>query len=167
MRPTLRPIVIACAIVAHTALAMAQKPGAPSPATSAAGPPPGPAVELPTPPADFSYSSDGRRDPFVGLLNRGEQPKGTAVKRVDGVGGLQTAELAVRGIVQSRGTWAAMVKGPDGKVYTLRAGDHLLDGTVNTVTAQFVAVLQEVKDPLSLEKQREVRKYLRGGEEVK
>jgi hypothetical protein len=30
-----------------------------------------------------------------------------------------------------------------------------------------VVILQEVNDPLSLEKQREVRKLLRGGEEVK
>ncbi len=73
----------------------------------------------------------------------------------------------MRGIVLNRGAWAAIVAGPDGKVYTVRAGDHLLDGTVRNVTAQYVAVLQEVKDPLSVEKQREVRKYLRGGEEVK
>jgi hypothetical protein len=30
------------------------------------------------------------------------------------------------------------------------------------VTAQAVILLQDVNDPLSLEKQREVRKYLRG-----
>jgi len=35
------------------------------------------------------------------------------------------------------------------------------------VTANAVVVLQEVHDPLSLEKQREVRKFLRGGDEVK
>ena len=126
-----------------------------------------PAIALPTPPVDFSYSSEGRRDPFISLVNRGADSKSVQMKRVEGVAGLQTAELAVRGIVQSRGAWAAMVKGPDGKVYTLRAGDHLIDGTVRMVTAQFVAVMQDVNDPLSVEKQREVRKYLRGGEEVK
>ena len=35
------------------------------------------------------------------------------------------------------------------------------------MTAQAVVILQEVNDPLSLAKQREVRKLLRGGEEVK
>jgi hypothetical protein len=35
------------------------------------------------------------------------------------------------------------------------------------VNATTVVVLQEVNDPLSLAKQREVRKFLRGGEEVK
>jgi hypothetical protein len=35
------------------------------------------------------------------------------------------------------------------------------------VNAASVVILQEVNDPLSLEKQREVRKFLRGGDEVK
>ena len=166
MRMHIRSIVIAVAIVTPATSALAQQPAPAVPAVKVEAPP-APAIALPTPPADFSYSSDGRRDPFVNLLNRGSDPKGGEVKRVEGIGGLQTAELSVRGIVQSRGTWAAIVKGPDGKVYSLRSGDHLLDGTVRSVTAQFIAVMQEVKDPLSLEKQHEVRKYLRGGEEVK
>ncbi len=78
-----------------------------------------------------------------------------------------TSEITVRGIVQTRGTWVAMVAGIDGKVYSIRAGDKLADGVVREVTAQAVVILQEVNDPLSLAKQREVRKLLRGGEEVK
>ena len=69
--------------------------------------------------------------------------------------------------MQIRGAWLAMVAGPDGKVYTVRAGDRLFDGVIRTITAQAVVILQEVNDPLSLEKQREVRKFLRGGDEVK
>jgi Tfp pilus assembly protein PilP len=76
-------------------------------------------------------------------------------------------ELTVRGIMQTRGNWVAMVSGPDNKVYTVRAGDKLADGVVRQVTATSVVILQEVNDPLSLEKQREVRKFLRGGDEVK
>jgi hypothetical protein len=38
-----------------------------------------------------------------------------------------------------------------------------LDGNVHSINAQAVVLLQEVSDPLSLQKQREVRKYLRGG----
>ena len=78
-----------------------------------------------------------------------------------------TSEIKIRGIVQTRGVWVAMVSGPDNKVYTVRAGDKLADGVIRTVTATSVVILQEVNDPLSLEKQREVRKFLRGGEEVK
>jgi hypothetical protein len=69
--------------------------------------------------------------------------------------------------MQTRGTWVAIVAGPDNKVYTVRAGDKLFDGVIREVTATSVVILQEVNDPLSLEKQREVRKFLRGGDEVK
>jgi Tfp pilus assembly protein PilP len=167
MSTTRRPIVIALGLVTVAGLAVAQTPApAPAPNTAAAPEAP-PAVALPSPPADFVYSIEGRRDPFVSLLKRGADPGVSHGKRAEGAAGLQTGEIAVRGIVLNRGSWAAIVAGPDGKVYTVRAGDHLLDGTVRNVTAQYVAVLQEVKDPLSVEKQREVRKYLRGGEEVK
>ena len=136
----------------------------------APAPPPVPPAALPSPPPNFQYSSDGRRDPFVDLVNRGTDAVrgGTAAtRRPGGVPGLETNALVVRGIVQSRGAWLAMVSGPDGKVFTVRAGDKLFDGVIRTITAQMVIISQEVNDPLSLEKQREVRKFLRGGEEVK
>ena len=57
-----------------------------------------------------------------------------------------------------------MVSGPDNKVYTVRSGDKLYDGVIRQITATSVVILQEVNDPLSLEKQREVRKFLRGGD---
>ena len=125
---------------------------------------------MPVPPPDFEYASQGRRDPFISLVNRGRDSsnaKGAPEKRAEGVPGILTAELTVRGIMQTRGAWVAMVAGPDKKVYTVRAGDKLADGVIRQVTATTVVILQEVNDPLSLEKQREVRKFLRGGEEVK
>lgn len=143
-----------------------QQPAPPPPAAPAAAPAPA----LPSPPPNFQYSADGRRDPFVDLVNRGgDSGRGTnaAAKRPDGVPGLETNTIVVRGIMQSRGAFLAMVSGPDGKVFTVRAGDKLFDGVIRTITAQAVVILQEVNDPLSLEKQREVRKFLRGGEEVK
>ena len=61
-----------------------------------------------------------------------------------------------------------MVQGPDNKTYLVRQNDKLLDGTVKAITAQGLVILQEVNDPLSLVKQKEVRKMLRGnrGREV-
>lgn len=144
----------------------AQKPKAPPPAAPAAAPGP----PLPAPPPNYQYSPDGRRDPFVDLVNRGADTvrgNNASAKRPEGVPGLETNALVVRGIMQSRGAFIAMVAGPDGKVYTVRAGDKLFDGVIRSITAQAVVILQEVNDPLSLEKQREVRKFLRGGEEVK
>jgi hypothetical protein len=58
--------------------------------------------------------------------------------------------------------WVAMIATPSGRAHTIRPGDRLMDGTVRTITGQAVVLMQEVNDPLSLEKQREVRKYLRG-----
>lgn len=157
---------LALLIVAGAGLVRAQAPptaATPAASAPAAGPP------LPSPPPNFQYAAEGRRDPFVGLINRGTDAvrAGNSMVRPAGVPGLDTNALVVRGILQSRGGWLAMVAGADGKVYTVRAGDRLFDGVVRTITAQAVVILQEVNDPLSLEKRREVRKFLRGGEEVK
>jgi len=133
--------------------------------------PPAKKIDLPVPPPNFEYSAQGRRDPFISLVNRGKdqstQNGAATAKRAEGVPGMLTSELTVRGIMQTRGTWVAMISGPDNKVYTVRAGDKLADGVIRQVNATSVVILQEVNDPLSLEKQREVRKFLRGGDEVK
>ena len=163
------PVVALIAALAAPTVARAQAPAAGQPPQTGA-PAPKPKVDLPSPPANYEYAADGRRDPFLSLVNRGADPRATgdqAVKRAEGVPGLLVGELTVRGIVQTRGAWVAMVAGADGKVYSVRAGDKLADGVVREVTAQAVVILQEVNDPLSLAKQREVRKLLRGGEEVK
>jgi Tfp pilus assembly protein PilP len=161
-----RSMVLALIAAAATP-ALAQQPATPP---SQAEPKPAPKADLPSPPANFEYTVDARRDPFLSLVNRGADPRSTGtqpVKRVDGVPGLLTAEITVRGIVHTRGEYVAMVAGADNKVYSVRAGNRLADGVVRQVTSQAVVILQEVNDPLSLEKQREVRKLLRGGEEVK
>jgi Tfp pilus assembly protein PilP len=150
----------------------APAPAQPPATTPAAAPAPTtpekPAVQLPSPPPNYVYSADGRRDPFVNLINRGTDPRGAAAaakaKRGEGAAGILTSELVVKGIMENRGQFMAMVSGADKKVYTVRPGDRLADGVVRTVTPQAVVILQEVNDPLSLEKQREVRKFLRGGD---
>lgn len=160
-----RTLVLLVFVFAGTAMLPV---GAQQPAPAA--PAPAAATTLPTPPPNFQYSPEGRRDPFVDLVNRGTdnvRGNNASAKRPEGVAGLETNALTVRGILQSRGAWLAMVAGPDGKVFTVRAGDKLFDGVIRTITATTVVILQEVNDPLSLEKQREVRKFLRGGDEVK
>ena len=165
----------AVALIALALPLAAQAPAYPAQQPPAKAPAPAPAnvsapkPDLPAPPANFEYASDGRRDPFLSLINRGvETAQGQQpTRRAEGVPGLLTAEITVRGIVQTRGAFVAMVAGADNKVYSIRAGDRLADGVVRAVERDAVVILQEVKDPLSLEKQREVRKLLRGGEEVK
>jgi Tfp pilus assembly protein PilP len=73
----------------------------------------------------------------------------------------------LRGTMQSRTGYVALVEGTDKKTYIVKAGDKLLDGTVRTITANLMVILQQVNDPLSLEKQREVRKTLRQTDEAK
>ena len=70
-------------------------------------------------------------------------------------------------MVQSRGALVAMIQGPDHKTYIVHQGDKLLDGAVKSVTAEGLVIVQEVNDPLSLIKTREVRKMLRSLEDAK
>jgi Tfp pilus assembly protein PilP len=160
-----RPIALAVLLTAGLGTASAQTP-APNPAPETAPAPEKPAGPAPpTPPANYVYAVDARRDPFVALLGTTGKKGGPPIEvRAEGLAGLVTDELSVRGILQSQGRWIAMVAGPAGKVYTVRPGDRLADGTIRGITPQFVVILQQVDDPLSLEKQREVRKFLRGGE---
>ncbi|HMB79934.1 MAG TPA: hypothetical protein VKI43_07700, partial [Vicinamibacterales bacterium] len=88
-------------------------------------------------------------------------------RRGDGPGGMTVSEVSVRGIMQSRGALVAMISGPDNKTYIVHQGDKFQDGTIKTITPQGLVVVQEVNDPLSLIKQREIRKLLRSLEDAK
>ena len=114
----------------------------------------------------YAYDPSGRRDPFRALdaldpsrVNNGGKAAGLA--------GLAIAEATVKGVVKSRGRMLAMVQSPDNKTYIVRASDRLLDGEVRTVTAEAVVFVQNVNDPLSPVRQREIRKPLRIVEEGK
>lgn len=121
-----------------------------------------------TAPPAYAYNPDGRRDPFVSLLRRGREtvrrPDG---KILDGVRSLLVNEISLKGILLSRGDNIALVQGPDNKTYLVRANDRLLDGFVRAVTADTLILMQDVNDPLSVTKQREVRKSLRAMAEQK
>lgn len=115
----------------------------------------------PAQPETYAYNPEGRRDPFVSLLNRGAIDLGPEDRRPSGLTGLTINEVALRGIVLSRGSYVAILQAPDTKTYIVRPNDRLYDGTVKSITADTVVFMQEVHDPLSLVKQREVRKSLR------
>jgi hypothetical protein len=61
----------------------------------------------------------------------------------------------------------ALVQGPDNKTYVVRVNDRLADGSVRAITADAMVLMQDVNDPLSATKQREVRKTLRAPVEQK
>ena len=114
----------------------------------------------------YVYQTDGRRDPFLSLIGGGIDPHPNT-KRAEGLGGFSLADISVRGVMQSRDALVAMVQGPDNKTYLIHQGDKLADAVVKSVTTQGLVVMQDVSDPLSVQKQREVRKMLRSLEGVK
>lgn len=120
-----------------------------------------------TPAESYSYQPDGRRDPFLSLVGTGSDPRSSSSRKTEGPAGMTLAEISVRGVMESRGTLVAMIQGPDNKTYIVHQGDKLLDGTIKTITPQGLIVVQEVNDPLSLVKQREIRKLLRSLEDAK
>ena len=159
-------------VVVPTAAAVAQAPSQPSPPPqAAAGQAQAPVAPAPPESQGFTYAPDGRRDPFVSLIRRGGTGLGTTIgggARPAGLGGLETAEVTLKGTLQSAaGGYVGILLGADNKTYLVRAGDRLLDGTVRSITQNALVILQQVNDPLSLEKQREVRKVLRQTDEAK
>jgi hypothetical protein len=127
----------------------------------------GQATAVPPPATEgYSYKTEGRRDPFISLTAVRSLDRASG-KRPEGLAGVMVGEVVVKGILLSRQSFIAMVQALDLKTYIVHVGDRLLDGTVKTITADRVIFLQEVNDPLSLTKQKEVPKTLRVLEEVK
>lgn len=158
---------IILAIIGLTATPLAAQAPAAPPATEKPAPAAA-AVEKPDasalPASAFTYKVEGRRDPFVSLVGRGSDPRSSAA-RVAGLPGMLINEVNLKGIMKESAGFVAMLQGPDKKTYVVRTGQRLLDGSVKSITADAVVFAQDVNDPLSLVKQREVRKALRSGEE--
>jgi Tfp pilus assembly protein PilP len=148
-----------------TTVVSAQQPAKPTPGTPV--PAPAPASQTAQPPAEapsaFTYNPEGRRDPFISLLGRGSDPKSKGA-RPAGVPGLLINEVSVKGIVRNTSGFVALIQGPDNKTYVIKAGDRLMDGTVKSIVQDAVVFSQNVNDPLSLVKQKEIRKALRSAD---
>lgn len=119
------------------------------------------------PPDGYTYNPEGRRDPFVTLLRKGAGASAPGARRADGISGLSSNEVALKGTMVSHGQYVALVQGADGKTYLVHSNEQLLDGVVRAITATSMVIRQRVNDPLSLEKQRDVRKLLRSTDDVK
>jgi Tfp pilus assembly protein PilP len=164
-------VLLATKVVAAQAPPTGPAPAAPQPGAAQAESTQKPAEQKPADakpdaaaPQGFTYDPGGRRDPFVSMLRRGNDNSGP---RLSGLAGLTTAEVSLRGTVRSEGSFVGILQGVDSKNYIVRAGDKLADGTIQRITADAMVILQQISDPLSLEKQREVRKLLRQVEEAK
>ena len=116
-------------------------------------------------PTSPTTASD-RRDPFVSLVQPWTEAKAassTPLQRPDGIAGVLVDEVGgARHRPDPRRLGGHDRRAANGRLYTVRPGDRLMDGTCARSTRRRSMLMQEVKDPLSLEKQREVRKQLRG-----
>lgn len=158
-------IAVACLLSVPASLGAGQPPAA-APAgaqpiekgnTKATSGPAAPAAPVAPP---YTYEPQGRRDPFVSLVARGSDP-GSAAARPSGLPGLLISEVAVKGIVRDRSGLIAMVQGTGTKTFIVRTGEKLMDGSVKAITSDSVVFAQDVNDPLSMVKQKEVRKTVR------
>ena len=138
----------------------AQQPAAAPAAAKRQAGAPAPPQPLPTIDPAYVYEPAGRRDPFISLLGRGDE-NGPTTMRPAGLPGLLIGEITVKGVLRDRSGFIAMLQAPDNKTYTVRVGDKLLDGTVKSINKEQVIFSQDVNDPLSLVKQREVPKPVR------
>jgi Tfp pilus assembly protein PilP len=166
----MRPVLTVILVAALAAPALAQSP-APSPAA------PGAAAAMPADlgrslveaelapaPGGYAYSSQGRRDPFVSLLKPVDSSAGGRT-RPPGINGFLIQELALKGIVKGPRGYTAMLLATDNNSYFVTVGQRLFDGVVTAIDASSVTFRQEVTDPLSTVKSRDVKKSLYPSEE--
>ncbi len=162
-RRTRAAVTLALAVLAGLGpIAAQQRP--PAKATPGRTGAEAPRQPLPAP-QGYTYNPEGRRDPFVNLLNRGVEQQKIQAPRPDGLPGVAVSDVAIKGIIANNGTYLGMVQAPDGKTYLVRGGEKLYDASVKAVLADAIVFVQQVNDPLSLVKQREIRKPLRPNEE--
>ena len=142
--------------------AEALDPQAPQPAQPATPGAPGAGAAQGATGAGYSYDPAGRRDPFISLAGRAGEVATAGGARPQGLAGLLVSEVTVKGVLKSpKGGFIALVQAPDNRTYMIHAGDKVFDGTVKAITTDAVVFSQDVNDPLSLVKQREVRKAIR------
>jgi Tfp pilus assembly protein PilP len=156
-------------VVLAAAPAAAQAPeAAPSPSPSP-GPDPLRSIisqEFEAAPGTYTYDPRGRRDPFVSLLKPVSADTGPK-SRPPGLKGFLIQEVALKGIVKTPRGFTGMLLGTDGKSYFVGVGDRLYDGVITAIDATTVTFRQEVTDPLSTVKTRDVKKTLYPTEEAR
>lgn len=147
------------------AFAQAKPAPAKAPAKTAAKKPPAKAVtrvattHVPAPPA--------RRDPFQPLISKAEAGKGVPDNLPPGPGGLMVSTLRLDGIVRAPSGMIAVVSNPQQRVYFIREGTNIFDGTVEKINLDAVTFRERGKDPFGKQVDRLVvrRLYPRAGEQ--
>ena len=84
--------------------------------------------------------------------------------------------MALKGVIKTQGGglgaasaagYIAILQGTDGKSYFVNVGQRLFDGVIVSIDASSVSFRQEVTDPLSPVRTRDIRKTLYPSEEAR
>jgi Tfp pilus assembly protein PilP len=141
---------------------------APAPATGPAG---GEMIqsilqqELEPPRNGYTYNGTGRRDPFISLAKPVATDDTAHGPKPPGIQGFLLQETSLKGVAKTVDGWLAVLEGPDKKGYFVRAGQRLYDGVITQIDAAGLTFRQEITDPLSPAKSREVRRLLNSAQE--
>lgn len=119
------------------------------------------------PPRDgYVYNPAGRRDPFISLSKPVTSDEDSAARpRRPGIEGFMLQETTLKGVVKTADGWIVVLEGPDRKAYFVRTGQRLHDGVLTAIDAAGLTFRQEITDPLSPAKSREVRRLLHSAQE--
>lgn len=166
---TLLVVGAATAAAQQSAPAAAATP-APAATPAATGPAGGEMIqsileqELDAPRNGYIYNPAGRRDPFISLA-KPIANDGAAGPRRPGIEGFLLQETSLKGVVKNVDGWIAVLEGPDRKGYFVRIGQRLHDGVITAIDAAGLTFRQEITDPLSPAKSRDVRRLLNSAQE--
>ncbi len=101
-----------------------------------------------------------RRDPFETLLNRAQTGNSQAENLPPGKAGLVVGSIRINGIINGKGGMIAIVSNPQQRVYFLREGDKLYDGSVQKITLEAISFNEMGKDAFGKPLERQVTKRL-------
>jgi Tfp pilus assembly protein PilP len=88
------------------------------------------------------YNPRGRRDPFRNLL-RGRDVKEKAL--VGGISQMSIDDVNLIGIVEAKGTFTAIINGPQGFPYFIKVGQKFADGFVLSIK-EFQVVFRKTEE---------------------
>jgi hypothetical protein len=101
-----------------------------------------------------------RRDPFETLLSNTKPDSGPPANLPPGKAGLVVGTLRIDGIVHGSGGMIAIVSNPQQRVYFLREGDKLYDGSIEHITLEAITFHEFGKDAFGKPLEREVTRRL-------
>lgn len=101
-----------------------------------------------------------RRDPFDTLLTKARQGNAPPENLPPGKAGLVVGTLRIDGIVHSAGGMIAIVSNSQQRVYFLREGDKLYDGSVDKIALDAISFHEIGKDAFGKPLERSVTKRL-------